>query len=303
MKTSLKKQIEIANKLLKEKYVSLDNPRYLHILGVAKMAKSLAAKYNACEEKAYLAGLMHDYYKYEKHEEMALLLNEEELLECKKCDILYHSYASAEAYLKLVGDDTDIYNAIKNHVFGRCNMSKLEEIILISDYVEETREYPSCVYCRGLVLKGLFYTAIYESTRLTIKHLEAKNIKPHPMQYDILKIYKEKMIMELVDILKTAIDKVKAFDVTCYDLRNQSPFYDYMLVASVQSLRQASAVAGYVEELTKDTPFKIRSIEGENTEWVLIDCYDAVLQIFTDAERKRIALDKIYMDYPVVENK
>ena len=35
----------------------------------------------------------------------------------------------------------DIYNAIRNHVFGRIGMSKLEEIILISDYTEENRKY------------------------------------------------------------------------------------------------------------------------------------------------------------------
>ena len=304
MKQSLKKQIETAKDLLDKKYLlSPKKERYLHILGVAKKAKELAIKYGENPDKAYLAGLMHDYYKYEAKEEMALLLTEEERLECEKCEVLYHSYSSARAYLNLVDDDLDIYNAIKNHVFGRPNMSKLEEIILISDYTEENRMYPSCIYCRGLVDRGLFYTAIYESTRMTMEHLKSKGVIPHPLQNEVLKIYKEKMLMELLNILNEAVNKVKAFDITRYDMRNNSPFYDYMIVASVSSLRQASAVRGYVEELIKNTPFNIRSVEGEGTEWVLIDCYDVVLQIFTDSERKRIALDKIYMDYPIIEEK
>ena len=301
MQTSYQKQIEIAKDLLDKKYKnSPKKDRYLHILGVAKKAKELALIYGIDENKAYLAGLMHDYYKYEDKSEMALLLSKEEIEECEKCEVLYHSYSSARAYLNLVGDDLDVYNAIKNHVFGRLNMSKLEEIILISDYTEENRKYPSCIYCRNLVDKGLFYSAIYESTRLTMGFLKQKGVTPHPLQEEVLKFYKEKMMMELLNIVKEAVDKVKASDVVIYDMQNNSPFYDYMLIGSVTSLRQASAVSGYVEELLKDTPFKIRSIEGEGTEWVLIDCYDVVLQIFTKEERARIALDKIYMDYPKI---
>ena len=42
--------------------------RLNHILGVARLAKSLAIKFNLDAEKAYIAGLLHDYIKYESVE-------------------------------------------------------------------------------------------------------------------------------------------------------------------------------------------------------------------------------------------
>lgn len=180
-------------KLVKEKYKQTNNyNRYIHIAGVVSMAKKLASKYKVDKKKAAIAAYMHDYYKYESLEEFKELVKKEDLIECAKYPCLYHAYASAEAYLKLVGNDEDIYNAIRNHVVGRTNMSKLEEIIYISDYTEKNRTYKSCIECRKLIKKGLFYKAIYESTLFTIEHLKNNNLNPHPMQLEVLKNYKGK---------------------------------------------------------------------------------------------------------------
>lgn len=299
MEISLKNKINKARKLIDEKYKdSCHKERYLHILGVADMAKRLATLYNVNEEKAYIAGLMHDYYKYEPKEEMQILLTSEEKKEAEECNVLYHSYASARAYKKLIDDDDEVFSAIKNHVFGHLNMTKLEEIILISDYIEENRKYPNCIFCRSLVNRGFFYTAIYESTRHTISFIESKGQKPAIMQVSVLQQYKELMFMELLNKIKEALDKVKASDIIVYDMKEKSPFYDYFVLATVSSLRQAGAVKSYIEELILDTPFKIRSVEGEDTEWVLIDCYDIIISVFTKEERERLEFEKIYMDVP-----
>lgn len=301
MEISLEKQIAKAEKLVKEKYSNSSHvERYQHILGVAKIAKKLAIKYGVSEQKAYLAGLMHDYYKYETKEEMSELLTEDEKKEAKQCPVLFHSYASARAYLKLVGQDEEIFSAIKNHVFGHTKMTKLEEVILISDYIEENRIYSNCIYCRHLVEQGLFYSAIYESTRHTIDFIKSKGHKPALMQIKVLEKYKELMLMELLDKIKEALDKVKATDIITYDMREHSPFYDYFMLATVSSSRQTGAIKSYIEEFFKDTPFKIRSVEGEGTDWVLVDCYDVILSIFTKEERERLEFEKIYMDYPQI---
>lgn len=171
-----------------------DHPdRWIHTNGVAQMAQHLAHIYNVDETKALIAAYMHDFSKYDKEEEVSSLLSEQDKEECQKYPVLYHSYGSAENYLRLVGNDKDIYNAIRNHVFGRLGMSKLEEIILISDYTEENRTYESCISCRKLLLDGKFNEAIYESTRYTIEFLKKKNVKPHPLQMEVLKDYKEKI--------------------------------------------------------------------------------------------------------------
>ena len=47
-----------------------NSKRYIHILGVARLAKELANKFGLDEEKAYVTGLLHDFCKYETIDEM-----------------------------------------------------------------------------------------------------------------------------------------------------------------------------------------------------------------------------------------
>lgn len=184
--------LEKVKNLVYNKYKDSGNlKRYYHIEGVVKMAKTLASRYGVSETKAMIAAYMHDYHKYESDEELELLIDPKDIEECRNCPVLYHSYASAESYKKLIGDDIDIYNAIRNHVFGRLNMSKLEEIILISDYTEEGRTYPSCIECRRLLNEGKFNKAIFESTLYTINLLYQKGLRPHARQIEVLKYYEE----------------------------------------------------------------------------------------------------------------
>lgn len=185
--------LELVNSLLKEKYPDPLNKRYIHILGVRDMAIKLAKIYNEDITKATIAALMHDYSKYDTIEDAKGKLSNSDIEECIKYPFLLHAYLSAYYYKELVGNDIDIYNAIRNHVFGRPNMSLLEKIIVISDYTEENRKYPSCIECRNLLFtKGLDY-AIYYSTKKTIEFNLSEGNKPHPRQLEVLKEYEEKI--------------------------------------------------------------------------------------------------------------
>lgn len=175
--------------LIKEKH-SNDERRYIHSLGVAKMAKYLAELNDVDPNKAIIAGYLHDFCKNDDIEYVKSLLSEEDIRECEKFPVLYHSYGSAEYYLKYIGNDLDIYNAIRNHVFGRVGMSKLEEIILISDYTEENRTYDDCKKVREIVLTGNIEKAIYESTNFVVEYISQKGKTPHPMQLEVLNYYK-----------------------------------------------------------------------------------------------------------------
>lgn len=177
--------------VLKEKYPDPTNKRYIHILGVNEMALKLAEIYGVDKEKASIAALMHDYSKYDDINDAKDKLSEEDIIECSKYPFLLHAYLSAYYYKKLIGDDIDIYNAIRNHVFGRVNMSMLEKIIVISDYTEKNRKYENCILCREyLFSKGIDY-AIYFSTKKTIEYNLSEGHEPHPIQLEVLKEYEE----------------------------------------------------------------------------------------------------------------
>ncbi len=125
-----------AKNVLEEHYKDKNPKRLAHIYGVAEMAEFLAKRYGVDPNKAKIAGLMHDYSKYDNFDELKDLLSKEDQIECEKYPFLYHAYLSAIFFKKLVSDDEDIYNAIRYHVFGKPNMNMLEAIIMISDFTE-----------------------------------------------------------------------------------------------------------------------------------------------------------------------
>lgn len=122
----------------------LDPKRYEHTLGVAYTAASLAMRYGADMNNALVAGLLHDCAK--------CMTNEKRLSICEKHNIavtraeeknpfLLHAKVGSFLAMKKYGvTDKDVINAILNHTTGRPDMSLLEKIIWIADYIEPGRK-------------------------------------------------------------------------------------------------------------------------------------------------------------------
>ena len=178
---------------VEEKYAN--SKRLAHILGVAKLAKELAHKYNVNEEKAYIAGLLHDYYKYEPICEMIELINNDEIrVKFESAPQIYHAYASSVAANKFFNIfDEEILNAIKYHVYGRLNMTLLEKILVVSDFAEDSREYIRCKEVRKVLDDGNFDLAMYLCIKYTIDAVLANGGKPIEEQYEILKQLEERL--------------------------------------------------------------------------------------------------------------
>ena len=295
-----------AKELVIAKYKGEHEKRLNHVFGVAEMAEYLAEKYGVDKEKALTAAYMHDYAKYDDPADYLDLLDEKDIEECEKYPFLYHAYISAELYIKELGNDKDVYNAIRYHVFGRPHMSLLEAIIMISDYTEKNREYDTCKECRQIILDGNMDLAIYKSLCYTIDVCKKNGDTPHPLQLLVMDEYKKKsMKMSLEDLILDNLYRVKAKDIIIYDSSEKSPFYDKIIISSVDSLRQCSAVIKYIEDDLSMNNYKIRTIEGKESPWVLIDCYDILVSVFQKDERIHFDIDKLYMDYPkkIIEEK
>lgn len=131
--------MKMEHKLRKE----LDADRYQHTLGVMFTATSLAMCYGEDIEKAQCAGLLHDCAKCIPNEKK-LKMCEEYGIEVTKTELnapyLLHSKLGAYLAKAQYGvQDTDILNAIRWHTTGCPNMSQLEKIIFIADYIEPAR--------------------------------------------------------------------------------------------------------------------------------------------------------------------
>lgn len=107
--------------------------------------------------------------------------------------------------------------------------------------------------------------------------------------------------MELLDIIKDTLEDIKANDVIIYDMRGISPLYDYYVIATIDSERQSNAFYGYISEKIMNTNYKIRSTEGQDTNWYIIDCSDVVVSLFTKEGREFFNLEKLYLDIPKIK--
>lgn len=133
--------------------------RYIHSVNVAVEAQRLAKKYGADEQKARLAGMLHDITKetipseqLQIIENSNIILNEVE----KSSQKLWHAIAGAAFVRDVMSiDDDDVFNAIRYHTSGRANMSLLEKVIFIADFTGAERDYDGVDEMRTLADKSL----------------------------------------------------------------------------------------------------------------------------------------------------
>lgn len=131
-------------KIKKELSKELDSKRYEHTLGVAYTASCLAMRYDYDITKAYIAGLLHDCAKCMSHNERINYCkkNNLEVTEIEKTNpSLLHAKVGADLSKRKYGiEDEEICSAVRYHTTGRPNMTLLEKIIFIADYMEPHRE-------------------------------------------------------------------------------------------------------------------------------------------------------------------
>ena len=175
----------------------LGQSRYRHSLGVSEVARDLAIIYNYDEEKAALAGILHDCAKYLSDDELLdearknkLLISEEE----KEVPSLLHGKVGAIYAGKVYGiEDEDVFNAIFYHTTGRPDMSLLEKIIFTADYIEPSRkEIPGINKIRITAYNELD-KAVYMILKNTLEHLKDTGLVIEKSTEDAFRYYKKKM--------------------------------------------------------------------------------------------------------------
>lgn len=122
----------------------LKKSRYRHTLGVAHTSACLAMRYGADVDEAYLAGLLHDIAKHLDGDSMLKLAKKNKLklnkFEKDNPFILHGPVGACIAQSEYRINNNDILNAIANHTTGRPEMSLLEKIVFIADYIEQGRD-------------------------------------------------------------------------------------------------------------------------------------------------------------------
>ena len=159
---------------LSEVSLSLHNQKRVpHVIGCSETAYALAIQYGVDPENARRAGILHDITK---------VLNAEEQL--KLCDIydiildnfdrehpkLLHAKTGAVIAKCVFGENPIVCEAINWHTTGKADMSTLEKIIYLADYMEPNRDFEGVEELRRLVNSNLD-DALYLGLQMTMKQL------------------------------------------------------------------------------------------------------------------------------------
>ena len=97
----------------------------------------------------------------------------------------------------------------------------------------------------------------------------------------------------------TALEDIKARDITVLDVRKLTSLCDTMIIASAESNRQVKALANHVRERLKQAGATIVGVEGEETgEWVLVDAGDIIVHIMQPQARAYYNLEELWAPPP-----
>ena len=163
----------------------LDKDRYDHTIGVMHTAGCLAMRYGANLEQALTAGLLHDCAKYMDDDTKIALCREYKTsisdAEYKNPSRLHAKCGAILAEQEYHITDFDILHAIRVHTTGVPDMSLLDKIIFISDYIEPNRDKaPHLKELRKMADQDLDMTVYYilKDTVAYLKKHEEQTMDP-----------------------------------------------------------------------------------------------------------------------------
>lgn len=178
---------DLAKKLKKE--------RFEHTEGVMYTAAALAMRYDEDIEKALTAGLLHDCGKFCPPKDQIKLCEKKEILLTdseKEMPALIHAKLGAYLAEHEYGiRDESILNAITYHTTGRPDMTMLEKIIYIADYIEPNRKIiPGLDEVRRLSFTDI-NQAVCLSAGATTRYLKNGGKSVDPMTIQTYNFYKK----------------------------------------------------------------------------------------------------------------
>jgi len=175
----------------------MDDGRYQHTLGVMYICAALAMRYECDIQKAQLAGLLHDCAK--------CIPNGKKLKLCEKHHIqmteierrnpfLLHAKLGAFLAMHQYGvSDKEVISAILNHTTGKPNMSLLDKIVYVADYIEPRRNKASnLTEVRRLAFQDI-NQALYRILSDTLAYLDKGSGEVDEMTKKAYEYYRDKL--------------------------------------------------------------------------------------------------------------
>lgn len=163
--------------------VSLLNPnRVKHVLGCRDTAVALAKRWGADETDAARAGILHDITKaIDGPLQLTLCDAYGKLLDdfSKRYPRTLHALTGSMVAQRIFGENDAVVSAIEFHTTGRANMTLLEKIIYVADYMEPNRDFPGVERLRELAFSDID-AALKLGLEMTLEHLNRQGAEVSP---------------------------------------------------------------------------------------------------------------------------
>lgn len=178
--------------LRKKVYTTWLKPtRVPHVAGCEQEAVKLAERWGEDTGDAAEAGILHDITKK--------LTMSEQLKLAEKYGIVFdalerenikltHAITGAALSRDLFGVTDRVYDAIRWHTTGKPDMTLLEKIIYLADYIEPTRDFDGVEPLRALAYEDID-AAMALGLKMSLEELTANGIVPHSDSVEALKWY------------------------------------------------------------------------------------------------------------------
>ena len=170
---------------------NMTEDRFEHCIGVSKTAKKLAKLNQYDEDKAALAGFIHDYAKQVSVEEYREVIKtkgfDQDLLNWNRS--IWHGIVGTyfiQRDLKIT--DSEILTAVRRHTTADVEMTTLDKIVFMADYIEPGRSFPGVEEARKITYANLDQGVGYQLAH-TLEFLIEKRNKIYPRTLDAYNVW------------------------------------------------------------------------------------------------------------------
>ena len=174
---------------LEKVVISLLNPnRVNHVLGCRDTAVDLARHWGADETDAARAGILHDITKaIDGPLQLTLCGTYGKILSdfSKRYPKTLHALTGSLVAERIFGENQAVVSAIEHHTTGKADMSLLEKIIYVADYMEPNRNFPGVENLRALAYADID-AALKLGLEMTLEHLRRQGNEVSPESREAL---------------------------------------------------------------------------------------------------------------------
>ena len=170
---------------------NMTEDRFKHCIGVSKTAQKLAELNHYDEDKAALAGFIHDYAKQVSVEEYREVIKtkgfDQDLLNWNRS--IWHGIVGTyfiQRDLKIT--DSEILTAVRRHTTADVEMTTLDKIVFMADYIEPGRSFPGVEEARKITYANLDKGVGYQLAH-TLEFLIEKRNKIYPRTLDAYNVW------------------------------------------------------------------------------------------------------------------